>query len=291
MNFVNPLLLAGVGLMYAQSGPPEGTAYAGADQCATCHEDKATGLTSTTHGQKGFTMRSEKGCETCHGPGTAHIEKEGDKSLIRRPDKLSPAESTAVCLQCHENGGRMYWKGGVHQSRNLSCTDCHSIHSAKSESRLLKTESVTDTCARCHGSIKAMLMRTSHHPIREGLISCVDCHNPHGTQTPKMISADSVNEKCYQCHTEKRGPFLWEHPPVRENCLNCHNPHGSNHDKLLVVHRPFLCQRCHADTRHPGSLYDQSNVDFNTRAFNRSCSNCHMNIHGSMHPSGKFFLR
>ena len=42
------------------------------------------------------------------------------------------------------------------------------------------------------------------------------------------LKAASVNEQCYTCHTEKRGPFLWEHAPVRESCLNCHTPHGSN---------------------------------------------------------------
>ena len=75
-----------------------------------------------------------------------------------------------------------------------------------------------------------------------------------------MISADWVNEKCLECHTEKRGPFLWEHAPVRENCLNCHDPHGSNHDKMLVAKQPYLCQRCHLNTRHPGTLYDGQNT-------------------------------
>ena len=33
-----------------------------------------------------------------------------------------------------------------------------------------------------------------------------------------MLKEASVNDNCYKCHAEKRGPFLWEHPPVRENC-------------------------------------------------------------------------
>ena len=102
-------------------------------------------------------------------------------------------------------------------------------------------------------------MRSSHHPVREGLMGCASCHDPHDGTKPKMVSADWVNEKCLSCHTEKRGPFLWEHAPVRENCMNCHDPHGSNHDKLLVAKQPYLCQRCHLNTRHPGSLYDGRN--------------------------------
>jgi hypothetical protein len=75
-----------------------------------------------------------------------------------------------------------------------------------------------------------------------------------------MVSASWVNEKCLECHTEKRGPFLWEHAPVRENCLNCHDPHGSNHDKLH-------------------------------RAIEHSCKNCHQNVHGSNAPSGPYLGR
>jgi predicted CXXCH cytochrome family protein len=50
---------------------------------------------------------------------------------------------------------------------------------------------------------------------------------------------------------EKRGPFLWEHAPVRESCLNCHSPHGSNHEKLLTTALPMLCQECHSPIDYP----------------------------------------
>src|SRR6185436_2724106 len=70
-------------------------------------------------------------------------------------------------------------------------------------------------------------------------------YNPHDGSNPKQLLADSTNELCYKCHTEKRGPFLHEHAPVREDCTSCHDPHGSNHERLLVAKPPFLCQRCH----------------------------------------------
>ena len=123
-------------------------------------------------------------------------------------------------------------------------------------------------------------------------MSCRDCHNPHGSPTEGMITAASVNEQCYECHAEKRGPFLWEHPPVRENCLNCHSPHGSNHLKLQRTSVPFICQQCHANTRHPGSLYDATTLADGGRAsnreFNRACLDCHASIHGSNHPSSPY---
>jgi len=133
--------------------------------------------------------------------------------------------------------------------------------------------------------------------VREGIMSCASCHDPHDSTKPKMISAESVNEKCLTCHTEKRGPFLWEHAPVRESCLNCHDPHGSNHEKLLVSKQPFLCQRCHLSTRHPGTLYDGTNTlagpvsSISNRAVEHACKNCHQNVHGTNAPSGPYLGR
>ncbi|HEY7161449.1 MAG TPA: DmsE family decaheme c-type cytochrome [Acidobacteriota bacterium] len=265
--------------------------YVGSQECAGCHEDQMKSIEHTVHNSKAFEMRSDHGCETCHGPGKAHVESGGDVTLIKTFKNLSPRDSAAVCLTCHENGNQQHWKGSVHEMRGLACTSCHSIHSAKSDHAQLKNAVIDQICTGCHLEVKSQIQRTSHHPIREGLMSCNDCHNPHGTLTPKMITANSVNEQCYKCHTEKRGPFLWDHPPVRENCLNCHMPHGSNHEKLLAQNRPWLCQNCHLDTRHPGTLYDATNQLSSNRELARSCSNCHSAIHGSNHPSGRVFTR
>jgi DmsE family decaheme c-type cytochrome len=121
-------------------------------------------------------------------------------------------------------------------------------------------------------------------------MTCADCHNPHGSAGPHQLRAATVNDLCTTCHADKRGPFLWEHAPVRENCTTCHLAHGSNNAKVLASREPFLCQRCHAATRHPGTLYDKPDLTSN-RLLNRSCTNCHSQIHGSNHPSGKTFLR
>jgi DmsE family decaheme c-type cytochrome len=269
----------------------EANSYAGAEACAACHEEESKELKKTPHGQAGFALRSIHACETCHGPGQAHIDSGGDASKIKSFAALKGDDASQVCLGCHESAQRANWKGSVHQQRELACISCHTVHHPKSDNWLLKTGRVEETCNGCHVEVKAQIQRTSHHPIREGLMSCNDCHNPHGTLTPKLILANSVNEQCYTCHTEKRGPFLWSHPPVQENCLNCHAPHGSNHEKLLVQNRPWLCQSCHLDTRHPGTLYDATNQLTSNRELSRSCSNCHLNIHGSNHPSGRVFTR
>ena len=96
-----------------------------------------------------------------------------------------------------------------------------------------------------------------------------------------------MNDKCYECHTDKKAPVLWEHSPVKEDCLTCHSPHGSSNENLLVSRVPRLCQECHLQGRHQsGTLSTRS-----TFAINRSCLNCHPQIHGSNNPSGTVLQR
>ncbi|MEW6455424.1 MAG: DmsE family decaheme c-type cytochrome [Acidobacteriota bacterium] len=264
--------------------------YAGIEQCEMCHEEMVKAFKDTIHGKKGFELRSDKACETCHGPAGAHVEAGGDKTKIKSVAALTSEEKSDMCLQCHERGRKMFWLGSAHDARGLACQNCHSVHNAKAEKAQLVKAKETELCFSCHKQKESQFYRASHHPIREGRVNCSDCHNPHGTQTAKLIDADSITEKCYECHAEKRGPFIWEHVPVREDCSLCHEPHGTNHLKMLKAKLPFLCQRCHSDTRHPGTLYDQTQI-LSNRLFNRSCTNCHALIHGSNHPSGKTFLR
>jgi len=277
------------GVVFSQSPAPTGE-YTGMEECQSCHEDLTATFRNSIHGKKGFDPISGKACETCHGPGSEHIANGGDISKIGSFSKLPAAERNAACLDCHEQGAIMHFAGSVHDAKAVSCTDCHRIHMAKPANHLLKAADEIALCLTCHHQERSNLMKSSHHPMREGKMTCSDCHNAHGSLTDKLVASDSINDKCYACHAEKRGPFLFEHAPVIEDCTNCHDPHGSNHPRLLKARASFLCQRCHSEPRHPGTLYDQPTLG--TRAiYNRACLNCHATIHGSNHPSGQTFLR
>lgn len=273
---------------------PAGT-YVGSQVCQACHQPQFATFGETLMGKiflKNPRSPTEaQGCETCHGPGKAHVDAGGGKGvgiIAFRKDSPQPVgERNTVCLGCHERGLRVYWKGSSHEARGLACTNCHRVMVKVSEKSQFVKETEIETCSQCHLQRRAQLQRSSHMPYREGKMTCTNCHNPHGTATPKLLVGNSVNETCYKCHAEKRGPFLWEHPPVRENCLNCHEAHGSNHDKLLKVKRPLLCQRCHVEQFHPTT----PQLPTSRFAFNRGCQNCHSKIHGSNHPSGVRFQR
>lgn len=270
--------------------------YIGASACLNCHADQAK-FQNSKHAHSFRELKGiafEKSCETCHGPGSLHAATGGDKtnpdfSKLNLFKKMTSREISQTCMECHKGGERFHWEGSVHNSRDVSCLSCHSVHNAKSpnEKSLLKAESTTATCFECHKLQKSQTMRSSHMPVREGKMTCSDCHNPHGGKGPTLLKQATVNENCLSCHAEKRGPFLWEHAPVRENCLNCHLPHGSQHDRLLKARRPRLCQECHDEGRHPGTSSSPSSV----RLAGRSCTECHSQVHGSNHPAGVRHLR
>ena len=280
-----------------QPAPAAATGYVGSDTCVLCHSDQQDTLTGTAHANATHprSPAAAHGCESCHGPGQAHVDDDAKGNILKFA-QLKPAESSEACLTCHNRGEHAAWEGSAHDRRNLSCTSCHSVHDPKSAAHQLLAANETALCATCHRPQVAKTERAvAHMPVREGKMSCTSCHNPHGsiTNVKALKTGSSIVESCTTCHTEMRGPVLWEHAPVRESCTTCHDPHGSSNDRMLAVRMPMLCQRCHVATRHPSSIYDKDEITTNksNRMFGRSCVNCHSNIHGSNHPSGQFYMR
>ncbi len=279
------------------AAPAQASGFVGDDTCTTCHEAEGKGLNHTLHGraQDARTPAAKTGqaCETCHGPGKAHVDT-GDKTKIKRFAALSPRDVNDTCLSCHSAASsHQQWNGSMHDARNVSCVTCHSVHNPKSEKAQLKTTSAGETCVSCHKQEAMKVQKSGHMPLREGKMDCTSCHSPHGSTNVRMLKTGNwINEACTSCHTEKRGPYLWEHAAGRESCVSCHDPHGSNNDRMLVAKTPMLCQRCHVGSGHPPTIYDATQVaNGSNRVVGRSCVNCHSQIHGSNSPAGQRFLR
>jgi len=263
----------------------------GVDTCVGCHEDQnpklVQGFAASTHGQLA-TVAS--GCESCHGPGSRHAE-EGDPELIYTFSHGKKGAS-AVCMQCHE-ADAMDWEQGEHALADVGCTDCHRIHQAKAALEVnglsrISGEALTATnqglkdrdpelCLNCHGTVAARMNLMSHHPVKEGKMTCGSCHDPHGGNTDAMLKTDGreVNDLCLSCHAQYQGPFVYEHEAVVESCTVCHTAHGSVVDNLLVKTEPFLCYQC-----HPVHTSIRVHQDVQAAA-GAKCSYCHPQVHGS----------
>jgi DmsE family decaheme c-type cytochrome len=262
---------------------PTGGQYADTDICKTCHQevwDKHFANTPHAALLKG----EQHGCQSCHGPAQAHVDGGGDPTKIIRFEKLSPAETAAICTKCHQSSlETQNFSKSEHLANGVSCTSCHSPHNSNDVNFLL-VKSQTSLCYGCHAAQKAEFARPYRHRVDSGLIQCSDCHNPHGTQVGHQVRAAAGQfAVCTKCHTDTMGPFVFEHAPVKtdEGCLSCHTPHGSTNPRLLQVNNVnFLCLRCHtpnmngAAGRPVGPNHDQS-------AKYQACTVCHTQIHGS----------
>ena len=288
----------------------------GADTCLGCHDDSepfpAGAVFETIHGRPGidgspFKTGSSRSypaglqCEACHGPVGEHGQRMLREGAEREPivnfgqrGNASADLQNHFCLACHEDYGRSRWAGSAHEQGDVACADCHRIHTPVDEVRTRTGQA--DRCFDCHRDVRADLLKLSSHPMREHQIACRDCHDPHGGSGAgdALIREASVNQACYECHAEKRGPFLWEHPPASEDCLVCHVPHGSNQPALLARRAPQLCQACHSSAGHRSlpQFADRRPSDPGAEfLFANACLNCHAQVHGSNHPSGNLLRR
>jgi DmsE family decaheme c-type cytochrome len=262
-----------------------GASYVRDDRlCADCHQEAVDAYAETRHARAFRLGGADGSCESCHGPRSKHVEDPGDEIPFLQ---LPPAAQSAICQQCHQGGAQLHWPGSAHQHAELSCSSCHHVMERRSDRALLAREDTTETCMSCHGEVRGQMMRPSRHPVREGRMDCASCHQPHGSTAPAMMRGNSVNEGCYSCHADKRGPYLWEHAPARESCLTCHDAHGSNHRNLLAAKDPFLCLQCHSYGGHVNlPRYDRV-----SNPYGSGCVNCHTSVHGSNHPSGAKLTR
>jgi DmsE family decaheme c-type cytochrome len=277
---------------------PNPEEFVGSETCLTqgCHADRAAAIKAGPHA-RAFNPNAPsfvQGCESCHGPGKNHVSTM-DKTKIKTAASMMPSEYSATCTECHDRMRYSLWAGSQHETRNVGCANCHSIHSPKSKTANLKAGSESELCAQCHRPQVNKTNRFSHMPVREDKMACSSCHNTHGTSNVSLLRVGtSVDESCTSCHAEKRGPFLWEHAPVADTCTTCHDSHGSNNPQMLVAKQPFLCQRCHVTSRHPPTVYEGYTLQTSQNAnkiYGRSCVVCHQMVHGSNSPNGKMYLR
>lgn len=166
------------------------------------------------------------------------------------------------------------------------CEMCHgpgSLHAEAGGGRvgIINPRKDPSACFECHLDKKAEFRLPYHHPLLEGKMSCADCHEAHAPDVRpwSATTLKDVNEACFKCHKEQRGPFVWEHEALREGCTTCHKVHGSIHDKMLLVRDSNLCLRCHTQTNFPTI----GRRDHGTNLTQGTCFSgvCHTAPHGS----------
>jgi predicted CXXCH cytochrome family protein len=210
-----------------------------------------------------------------------------------------------VCFDCHTNITRAFAASPharVHiedakMRGQTGCESCHGPGSKHAEAGggrgkfIVNPGKDATACFQCHLQTHAEFNLPQHHPVIEGRMNCVHCHDPHGADIMKPaggLTLARLNQNCAECHREQSRPFVFEHEALREGCTVCHNPHGSFNRKLLVESDPNLCLKCHAQVQRAGSgdiyIGDALHTVF-LRQGTCWSSGCHTAIHGSnVHP-------
>ena len=273
----------------------------GADSCLGCHNDeRMLQIFRTPHGQGADpgTPFANRQCESCHGAGESHAGTRGPGGghapvlNFEHEPGMSAENENAVCMDCHSRHVGLPWTGSMHERNDVACTDCHSVH-LPTDPVMLQTAQA-EVCFDCHREQKADSLKPFAHPVEFGVMTCTSCHSPHHSSGDTLLKRDTLNELCWSCHTDLKGPYLFEHAPASEDCSLCHNAHGSVHQALLTRRPPLLCQSCHSQSGHPSIAYTPGSLPGNNPSamvVGGSCLNCHSQIHGSNHPSGSKLMR
>ena len=286
--------------------------YLRVETCILCHEDQYRAMKASAHWVTGDerTPVNHFECATCHGSLEEHVlsaakQFEGVVTYTKT-SKWLPEEQNDVCETCHARSKQVHWPGSAHDTANTGCVGCHRMHQ---EDKVRSRTRQTEVCFSCHTEMRSQAHKPYGHPLNDQKMICSDCHGPHGGPGDADLKTFTVNETCYSCHAEKRGPFLWEHIPATENCVLCHSPHGSINKGMLIKRPPHLCQSCHGPIlaggggnhqRHarlalsygiPNNPEQAGGRGISRLVMGESCLNCHLKVHGSNHPAGAKLTR
>lgn len=206
-----------------------------------------------------------------------------------------------VCMDCHTNLVRSFPSsphGRYHRDHDLRMageTGCESCHGAGSlhvnagggRDKLIYNPGLDPApCFQCHLEVHAEFRLPQRHPVIEGKMNCVQCHDPHGGDLMKPaggLAMARLNESCAGCHREQSRPFVFEHEALREGCTACHQPHGSVNSALLVQRDANLCLKCHSQISADAGALLIGKVDHASFLRLGGCwsAGCHTAVHGS----------
>jgi len=239
------------------------------ETCAMCHEDVAPAFVAGPHGRAMAKVDAailERSCVSCHGPATEHIDDPTTENINRFPEP-------GACLSCHPGQeGMTDISTAAHVRNGVECLDCHGTGHTELKTDHMLTSAPHKLCAECHlsesGSFQMPYAHrdgtrpfecTNCHSVhgdnRQGRLAmlgsektgpfvyphppqqvngCINCHVPHGSPNPKLLTRHRVSALCLECHTDVPS-FHDVSRPRYQSCQNCHAAvHGSNRDPRLM---------------------------------------------------------
>jgi tetratricopeptide (TPR) repeat protein len=240
--------------------------------CQQCHGSQI--VVTSDSATRGFQTQYPTlgiNCESCHGPGRAHIDLARSGHIAERVDigmrslaTLTKDQSLQVCFQCH--AAKTALEPGYLPGKSLE------EHFALKLPVLLDTIYFPDGRTRSFGYQEGHLASDCY---LNGSMTCVDCHDPH-TQRYRDVNGVALvgrfdDGQCTSCHASK-ADSLERHThhgatSTGSRCVSCHMPYlqqpnvghrirYARSDHVIPIPRPLhdtrmgvetACQQCHRD--------------------------------------------
>ena len=149
------------------------------------------------------------GCESCHGPGEAHV-KGPSKNNIIHPAKITDIETRKmICEQCHTRPQRTLAAAGANDLRGYRIGDAYmdiAEYTRPAWGKGNRQASVDGKGRRDHQQDMDMRLSTvikGEHSAHAAM-ACFDCHDAHGVGNKNKknptLKADSPVASCASCH-------------------------------------------------------------------------------------------
>jgi predicted CXXCH cytochrome family protein len=190
------------------------------------------------------------GCESCHGPGSEHVEHAVRGARIVSPSLLTPERALLVCGRCHS---RPLGIEATHSQAPLDARGVMPPPGLRRSEYLSAYVSRIDAAegdlwpsgdSRSHHQQYTDLLRSSKHRNARLPMVCESCHDPHGSDEPHdLLRSAGDNRTCTECHAQNAFTDVRNH--VERATGNRHE--GSTVDELT-------CTACHmVDTARSGA--------------------------------------
>lgn len=223
------------------------------NECASCHFNGYT-LTPTVAGDfvagavndpngeadidgDGVPNELNIGCEVCHGPGSEHVKaaKEKKAATIVNPGKLAAERATVICNQCHSRPqGNLKNDQPVNKDNKMLTPGLsrneYLVNHTTREDAAQKDFWADNVHSKSHHQQGTDLVRSKKYMNGSYLMTCSDCHDPHGKSGVKrqlrMEVRDGNNTLCASCHkgvdikAHTAATVGQEHEKI--NCIDCH---------------------------------------------------------------------
>ena len=183
------------------------------------------------------------GCETCHGPGSAHWASVGQGKAIVSPSLLTPEREAMICGQCHSRpkgalgsdspvnaSGWMMW-AGTSRAQFLAEYATTQLDGAASD-----FHGDPARHSKSHHQQYSDFIRSAMYKNDTQLMTCSDCHDPHQRENTRQLRSDPADEEalcggaCHGTQTADKVAHMTEKigfgggAMANATCVQCHMP-------------------------------------------------------------------